>query len=214
MISWVLDALRGAGIEDITIIVGLGAEQVRQALGSGYRYILQPEQLGSGHAVACAAQELAGRTGTALVMCGDSPLFTASTIKSLAGSLLKDRARIALASAVIDDPTGYGRIVRDASGRIVRIAEDKGASASEKAIKEVNGGCYAFDSEWLWANIGRIERNAAGELNLTDLVRVAITDGEIVTAAPCEPKEILGVNRPEDLRVVEELLGMREVDRT
>lgn len=209
VIGYVLDALSHAGIEDVTVIVGFGAEAVESELGPGYKYVRQREQLGSGHAVACAAPVLAGRSGVAVIMCGDSPLFTPATIQNLLREFQAEDATIALASAVLDDPTGYGRILRDGSGNIAKIVEEKGASEEDRSVREVNGGCYAFDSEWLWANIGRMSVNAAGESNLTDLVRVAISDGETVTAYPCDPTEIQGVNKPEDLSVVENLICER-----
>lgn len=209
LIRYVLDALGSAGVTDITVIIGFGADQLLQELGDSVGYVFQSEQLGSGHAVACAAPKLAAKPGIAVIMCGDSPLFTPATIQGLLETLDDKQARIALASAVLDDPTGYGRIIRDEHGNITRIVEQKGASEEDLAVKEVNGGCYAFDSEWLWANIGRMEKNPAGELNLTDLVRVAISDGEKVAASPCEPQEMLGVNTPADLAEIERVIGCR-----
>lgn len=206
IISYVIDTLRAAGIMDVSIIVGFGAEYVKESLGSGYCYILQNEQLGSGHAVACAWDALRDRSGSAIIMCGDSPLFTAPTIVSLMEHHEASQATITMISALLDNPTGYGRIKRDASGGIVGVVEEKCASTEEKAISEVNGGAYAFDSDWLWSNIHRIERNEAGELNLTDLVRVAISQGNRVEAVPTGVKEITGVNTPADLQFVEHIL--------
>lgn len=206
VIGYVLDALARAGMEDVTVVVGSGAKEVQSALGERYRYVHQSEQVGSGHAVACAAPVLARRSGVAVVMCGDSPLFTPATIQNLIIEIQAENATIALASAFLDDPAGYGRIIRDENGNIERIVEEKGASEEDRTVNEVNGGCYAFDSEWLWANIGRMETNPAGELNLTDLVRVAISDGMTVAASPCDPTEILNVNRLRDLEVVEKII--------
>ena len=209
LISYVIDALRSAGITDISIVVGFGADYVRRAVGDGWRYILQGEQLGSGHAVACAREALGGRSGSAIIMCGDSPLFTAATISSLADRHAASGATITLVSALLDDPTGYGRIERNADGQIVGIVEEKCASDRQKAIREINGGAYAFDSEWLWKNIHRIERNEVGELNLTDLVRVAVSQGRRLEAVAADPQEVIGVNTPADLARVEEVLRLR-----
>jgi bifunctional UDP-N-acetylglucosamine pyrophosphorylase/glucosamine-1-phosphate N-acetyltransferase len=209
LVDYVVEALRGAGVTDITLIVGFGADYVRSAMGDGFTYATQSEQLGSGHAVACAREELSGRSGTAIVMCGDSPLFTSETILRLKEHHDATGATITLVSAVLDDPTGYGRIVRDSSGRITGIAEQKCATEAEKSIREINGGALAFDSEWLWANIDQMQVNEAGEQNLTDLVRVAISQGRLVEAVDCMPEEVMGVNTPDDLANAERILSGR-----
>ncbi|MEN6522081.1 MAG: sugar phosphate nucleotidyltransferase [Armatimonadota bacterium] len=210
LISYVIDTLLSAGIDDINIIVGFGADYVKSALGSGYRYILQDEQLGSGHAVLSAKGEFGERLGAAVIMCGDSPLFTPGTILSLKERHLSSGAAITLVSAELDDPTGYGRIKRLASGEITGVAEEKCATADEKSIREINGGAYAFDSKWLWENIGCMERNEAGELNLTDLVRVAISQKKIVEAVIVPAEEVMGANTPSDLRAIEDILESRK----
>lgn len=212
LIGYVIDALRGAGVDDINIIVGFGAEQVKAALGEEFDYILQPEQLGSGHAVACGKDMLSGRGGHAIIMCGDSPLFTPETLRKLKDHHKHTDATITLVSATLDDPTGYGRIKRSPDGRISGVVEEKCASPEEKTIREINGGAYAFDSEWLWTNIHRIEVNEAGELNLTDLVRIAIADGLTVEAVPTAPEEVMGVNTPANLAEVESILRTRMRD--
>ena len=207
MIAYVLDAIREAGIGDITLVVGYQADKVRAALGEAYRYIFQKPQLGSGHAVLCAKEALAGASEHVLVLCGDSPLFTSETIRLLAEHHRQTGAAITLVSATPDDPSGYGRILRDVAGGIRAIVEEKGASDETKAIREVNGGAYAFRAEWLWANIEHIRVNAAGELNLTDLVEIAVSDGEMVQTIPCDPQEILGINTRDQLADVEKLLA-------
>ena len=208
MIAYLLDAVRGAGVDDITLVVGYQADKVRAALGEAYRYVLQERQLGSGHAVLYAKEALAGTSEHILVLCGDSPLFTSETIRLLAEHHRQTGAAITLVSAVPDNPSGYGRILR-AAGRIRGIVEEKGAGDEVRAIREVNGGAYAFNAEWLWANIERMRVNPAGELNLTDLVEIAVSDGERVQAISCDPFEILGVNTPEQLAEVETLLATR-----
>ena len=209
LVDYVVDALRQADVTDITLIVGFGADYVRQAMGDTFTYAVQSEQLGSGHAVASARELLGDRSGTAIVMCGDSPLFTSSTINRLKDHHASTGATITLVSAFLDNPTGYGRIKRDGDGRITGIVEEKCASDEEKSIKEINGGALAFDSKWLWENIDRMQVNEAGELNLTDLVRVAISQGKLVEAVATDPEEVMGVNTPEDLREAERILAGR-----
>jgi bifunctional UDP-N-acetylglucosamine pyrophosphorylase/glucosamine-1-phosphate N-acetyltransferase len=209
MIAYVIDALTSSGITDINVIVGYGADFVKGSVGSGRRYIVQDQQLGSGHAVACAKGSLGRRDGHAIIMCGDSPIFTAATISSLKDRHLASCATITMVSSVMDNPAGYGRIRRGESGDISGVVEEKCASSEEKSIREINGGAYAFESRWLWENIEKIERNEAGELNLTDLVRVAISQGMKVEAMPAAPEEVMGANTPEDIVRLEDILKRR-----
>lgn len=209
MVGYVLDALRGAGVDEITLVVGFGADEVKRRVGPPVGYVLQAEQKGSGHAVACAKGAFDGYQGGLIVMCGDSPLFTAETVRRIADQHARTNAAVTLASAQLDDPTGYGRIVRDADGRIVGIVEEKCASERQKAIREVNGGAYGFDARWLFDNIEKMAINEASEYNLTDMVRVAIEQGRGVSAVGCDPRELLGVNTPEQLAQVEAILRGR-----
>ena len=209
MVCRVLDALEAVGIAKPIIIVGRGAELVERTLGRGYAYVLQEQQLGSGHAVMCAREAAEGRSRHILVMCGDSPLFRAETVRALMDAHLLGRAAVSLTSATLDDPTGYGRIVRGTDGRITGVVEEKMAGRPERAIREINGGCYAFDSGWLWTNIGLMSENEAGEKCLTEMVDIAISQGKRVTSASCDPEEVLGVNTPEQLAEAERIMSGR-----
>lgn len=207
LVRYVLDTLAGARIDDITLVVGFMADEVMRELGPGYGYVIQHEQKGSGHAVACAAGRFAGFAGGLIIMCGDSPLFTTKTITTIMREHEASGAVITLASAILDDPFGYGRILRDSRGRITGIVEEKCANPDQHAIKEVNGGAYTFDAGWLFDNIDRLAMNEAGEYNLTDMVRVAIEQGKTVAAIRCDPTELLGVNTPEQLKLVANILS-------
>lgn len=206
MVEYVLDALRSAGVDEITLIVGYGAEEVRREVGASVGYVLQPEQKGSGHAVLCARDDFRDFAGGLIVMCGDSPLFTADSVRRIQDEHLRTGAAVTLASAVLDDPFGYGRIVRDFDGVITGVVEEKCADEREKAIREVNGGAYAFDARWLFDNIDQMAINEAGEYNLTDMVRVAVGQGRVISAVQCDARELLGVNTPAQLGTVEEIL--------
>lgn len=199
LIAYVLDALWEAGIGRIVVIVGYGADEVRRALGDGVEYAYQDVQLGSGHAVMCAVDFLKGVQAPVAVMCGDSPLFRGSTVRAMVDKQRETGCRVVLAGAVLDDPSGYGRIVRDDAGRVVRIVEESCASEAERGVREVNGGAYVFWAPWLVENISDMRRNEAGEYNLTDMVRIACEQGEDVCVVNCEPDEVLGVNTPYDL---------------
>jgi len=206
MVSYVIESLRGAGVEDITLVVGFGADEVIGALGSQFYYVHQLEQLGSGHAVMCAREHFAGFSGSLVVMCGDSPLFGSGTLHKMIDEHTRTGASITLAVTTLDDPFGYGRILRDDFGRVVGIVEEKCASDKERSIREVNGGAYVFDAEWLFGNIHLMTRNQSGEYNLTDMVRVAAEQNLQVSTVQCDPEELLGVNTPEQLALIEEIL--------
>ncbi len=209
VITYILDALDRVGIPQPVVIIGYKAEKVRDALGSRVIYALQEEQRGSGHAVMCA-REAAGDAKDLLVMCGDSPLFRVETISAVMDAHVCEDAVITLASAILDDPTGYGRILRGPNGDVVGVAEEKIATPEQKAVKEINGGLYAFDGDWLWENIHLLHENEAGELCLTEMVDIAIAQGRKVIAVPIPAEEVAGINTPEQLRAAERVLSERD----
>jgi bifunctional UDP-N-acetylglucosamine pyrophosphorylase/glucosamine-1-phosphate N-acetyltransferase len=210
IISYVLSAVTEAGVADVALVVGYQALEVEAALGDGFVYVLQKQQKGSGHAVACAREEFSGFDGHLVVMCGDSPLFRAETIRKMMRAQVDTGAVVTLASAVLENPFGYGRILRNGQGRITGIVEEKCASPAQRAIREVNGGAYVFDAPWLFGSIDDMAVNEAGEYNLTDMVRVAVGQGRRVSAVECRPEELQGVNTPEQLLAIEEVLRDRQ----
>ena len=210
LISYVLDTIKASGIEDIVLIVGYMADDVKAYLKDTVKYIYQTEQLGSGHAIKCAKETFKDIDGSVLIMCGDSPLFTIETLLKVKEAHLQNSSTITLCSSILDNPTGYGRILRDNEGNISSIVEEKCADASQKSVKEVNGGAYAFDTKWLFDNIDLMEKNETGEYNLTDMVRVAISQKLTISSVPCLQEELLGVNTPSDLKIVEGLLSSRD----
>ena len=209
LVSYVIDALSKVGIEDITLIVGYRSDDVKNAMGNKFSYVLQTEQKGSGHAVACAKKQFEGFDGEIVIMCGDSPLFKAETLSKMMAEHEKNCAAVTLASAILDDPFGYGRIERNSTGKITGIVEEKCADAEQRLIKEVNGGAYIFNSIWLFGNIEKMALNDAGEYNLTDMVRVALEQNKTVSAVKCSTDELLGVNTPTQLKTVEKIVKSR-----
>ena len=207
LVMYVLDTLMQAGVKDITLVVGYRSGDVKNALGNLVDYALQEEQKGSGHAVLCARDNFFGFNGHLIIMCGDSPLFTADTVRKMMKEHLQTGAAITLASAMLDDPYGYGRIVRDSEKRIKGVVEEKCADEGQRTIHEVNGGAYISDAQWLFANIDQMALNDADEYNLTDMVRVAVEQNRVIAAVECDERELLGVNTPDQLRAVEEMLG-------
>lgn len=198
MLGWPLAAAREAGAEEIVVVTGHQADRVRACLAAenGVSIALQEEQLGTGHAVACAMPELEKQEGSVLILCGDTPLLTGATLKKLADDHATFGAAVTVLTARMENPHGYGRIVRDAGGQVRRIVEQKDASPDEQAIDEINSGIYCMDLAFLRAHIGGLKsENAQNEYYLTDLVAVAVEKGlgcrGVMTA---DPQEILGVN--------------------
>lgn len=198
MLAWPLAAARETGPSEVVIVAGHQADQVQAAFGAsdGIRIALQEQQLGTGHAVSCALPMLEGTNGAVLILCGDTPLLTAETLNRLADIHLLESAAVTVLTAVMDNPFGYGRVVRDAKGGVCKIVEQKDATDEEVQIREVNSGIYCMDLGFLREHIGRIgSNNAQNEYYLTDLLEMAVSAGlpcRAVLAA--DSAEILGVN--------------------
>ncbi len=202
----VLDHIRQAGIDEITIVVGYQADQIRNAMGSEFRYVLQERQLGSGNATAVALAQLQGFVGSLLIMCGDSPLIQSSTIRRMLSVHASEGATITLLTANLENPSGYGRVLRDSLGRITGIVEEKAAQSEQLSITEVNGGAYVFDAAWLADRIADVTPNATGETNLTGSLELAASESRTIATVTCDIEEILGVNTPAELQVAQLLL--------
>lgn len=198
----VIDTARSLDPSRLVVVFGHGGEVVRSTLDSAdISWAKQEPQLGTGHAVAQALPAL-DATGQALVLYGDVPLTRASTLKRL---LHAGRDGLSILTVELDNPTGYGRIVRDAAGNVQRILEEKDASPAEKAIREVNTGVMAIPSARLGEWLGQLSNdNAQGEYYLTDIVALAVAAGVPVhTAQPDEKWEVLGVNSKVQLAELE-----------
>jgi bifunctional UDP-N-acetylglucosamine pyrophosphorylase/glucosamine-1-phosphate N-acetyltransferase len=217
MIRAVVDACLAAGCGRIVAIVGYKQEVVRDALasyGSVVQFAVQEEQLGTGHAVRSAKDLFTGLLPGQLdtfVLCGDGPLIRPSTLEMLLSRHRESKARATLATAVLADSTGYGRIVRDGAGRFKAIVEQKNATPAELAIKEVNPSYYCFDAASLFSALERVTRNAlTGEYYLTDVPGLLSQEGhrvEIVQAVP--PEDVLSINTLEELDNVDRIFRGR-----
>ena len=216
MVCHVVEACLAAGCGRIVAIVGYGQEHVRKALapfGDRVRYALQAEQHGTGHAVQCAEGELAGLDPETpvLVLAGDGPLIHAETLATLLGRHIQTGAAATLATSVIDDPTGYGRIVRDAHGHFEAIVEQKNATPEQLSIREVNPSYYCFGLGSLYEGLSRVGRNeASGEYYLTDVPAILLDSGkrvEVIDAVP--PEDVLSINTPAQLAEVDRIMRER-----
>lgn len=201
----VLQTLREGGIQRIVAVVRPDADDVREALQGQADFAVQQHPGGTGHAVASARDLLQDHSGPVVVACGDSPLFRAQTVQRLLGEHISQRAAVTLAAAHLEDPTGYGRIIRDPSGRVTGIVEERDASPEQQAVTEVNGGLYAFEPAVLWSSLSN-QMPDDREFVLTELVGKLVQEGHRVAAVQCDPRELLGVNTPEQLREAEQVL--------
>lgn len=194
--------------EDIHIVVGYQAEKVQERIGSDFHYVLQLEQLGTGHAVQSATDQLADYQGDLLVLYGDMPLLTKRTLQEFVASHQKSAADCTLMTGVFATPPAYGRIIRNANGEFVDIVEQKDCSAEQLLIKEVNVGLYVFNNQPMLKNLGALQnRNAQKEYYLTDLPKIMLNNGlKINTYQLKDNQESAGVNTLEDLIFCENVL--------
>jgi bifunctional UDP-N-acetylglucosamine pyrophosphorylase/glucosamine-1-phosphate N-acetyltransferase len=212
LIMHVIQAVQAAGIEDIIIVVGHGREKLKEALAdSEVRFAVQEEQLGTGHALA-QVQGLVDDDATLLVLAGDTPLLQASTLEAVLTSHREQQAVATVLSCQIDDPGGYGRIIRSPEGRFRRIVEEKDASPEEKAIHEINSGIYCFQSAAAFQALARVgPGNAQGEYYLTDILEILNSENQRVAVCQVNaPEEIHGVNDRVQLARAERLLRERK----
>ena len=215
MVEWVVDAARGAGCAPVVLVVGHGAPLVRGHFAGrpGTEFVVQDPQLGTGHAVDMARPLFErGMLGEeTLVLCGDGPLVRPHTLDVLLATHRRTGAAATLATAVVQDPAGYGRIERDAAGGFARIVEHKDASPAQRAIHEVNPSYYCFRTADLFDALRRVtNQNASGEYYLTDVFELLLRDGRrvsVVDAVP--PEDVLSVNTPEQLAEVSAILAGR-----
>lgn len=195
MVEHVVRALKRVGVERPVVVVGHGAEKVREALGDTCDYATQTEQLGTGHAVMSAVDLLGSHDGPLLVCAGDTPLLTPETLAVLVESQRSTGSAASMATFELDDPFGYGRVVRDGES-VVAIVEEKDCSDEEAAIDEVNAAVYCFDAQSLFKALPNLQnKNAQGEYYLTDIVATFVSEGLLVDAVRFDDEsEFLGVN--------------------
>ena len=174
IIKWVADALYKAGCSEQVYIVGDKQEEIRNVLGESVAYIFQEKRLGTGHAVMQAAPFLEGRDGYTIVLPGDSPMVSEETIRKAVDKITEEEELAAVViTAVAEDPTGYGRLVRDGSGNVLRIVEHKDADEEELKIKEINSSMYVFKTSLLLSALGRLSaKNSQKEYYLTDTIGI------------------------------------------
>ncbi|WP_044895796.1 bifunctional UDP-N-acetylglucosamine diphosphorylase/glucosamine-1-phosphate N-acetyltransferase GlmU [Bacillus alveayuensis] len=211
MVEHVVDQVSKLHLEKIVTVVGFGAEQVKAQIGEKSEFALQKEQLGTAHAVMQAASYLGDKEGVTLVICGDTPLITADTMKALLEHHAKTNAKATILTAIAEDPTGYGRIIRNAEGHVEKIVEHKDATEAERKVKEINTGTYCFDNKSLFHALTKVSNdNAQGEYYLPDVIEILKKQGEIVSAYQTDVfEETLGVNDRAALSQAEKIMRAR-----
>ncbi len=209
MIDHVLAALAGAGIARPVVVTGSGADAVEAAIDGRADTVRQEPQRGTADAVARALPLVPDAATTILVTMGDAPLMRADTFAALADELAASESAIALVGAELNDPTGYGRIVRSTDGSAAAVVEEADADDAIRAISEINAGTYAFDAAWVRSAIARVQPSTGGELYLTDLVALAAHDGRGVRVIMADAIEALGINDRVALSEAEAILQRR-----
>ena len=215
MVEHVIDHIGSLDVERIVTVVGHGAELVKEKLGDKSEYVLQAEQLGTAHAVQQAEPMLGELEGTTLVVCGDTPLIRPETMQALFSHHQSQNAKATILTAVTENPTGYGRIIRDDAGQVAQIVEQKDASKEQQLVNEINTGTYCFDNKALFEALKQVNNdNAQGEYYLPDVIEILQKQGEIVSAYVTDNfDETLGVNDRFALSQAEELMRARINER-
>ncbi len=208
MIAYVLDTLAALAVPSPIVVVGHEGEQVRAILGEGVRTVVQAEQLGTAHAVMQAMPLLEGFAGTVVILYGDVPLLRPETIDTLLAHHRAQGAAATVLTDVRDDPTGYGRIIRDGQGNVRRIVEESDASREEREVREVNAGTYAFEAGALREALRAVRpANVQGEYYLTDAIDVLLRGGHVVAAiVATAAEECTGINSRRELAAAEALM--------
>lgn len=214
MVEYILDAVKDLCEQPPMIVIGSGADLVRETLGEKARFVLQEPQLGTADAVKYAREMLKGKSDVVLVANSDFPLIKAETYRDLVEKHLVSGSVLTISTVVEENPRGFGRIVRDKNGRVSKIVEEKAASPEELKITELNSNPYCFSADWLWDSLDKIQKSAVGEYYLTDLVETAYSEGALVeTYEVTDKEEAIGINNrihlAEATRVVQKRINQK-----
>ncbi len=213
MVQHVLHAADEAGVGKSVVVIGFGADSVREYLGNQVEYAVQEQQLGTGHAMLQAKDAIGDFSGTILVLCGDTPLLRGETLKTLCQAHRHNQAAATVLTVRMPDPTGYGRVIRDEQGQVLRIVEQKDAGPDELRCDEINTGIYCFQKEALFTALSQITcDNQQGEYYLTDVLEILGSGGSRVGAVLAEDyQEMLGINSRAQLAEAEKILRQRKL---
>ena len=210
MVWHALEAVKGLTDISPVLVVGYKANDIQEAMGASFEYVLQEEQLGTGHAVGCVRSLLEGKADTLLVTFGDMPLLRKESMKKLVEMHKQAKSPVSMTSFIGDEARGFGRVVRSEDGEVVAIVEQADATPEQLAICEYNVSAYCFSADWLWDALDRIQVSPKGEYYLTDVVGLAVTGGYSVHSLVLEdPVEAIGINTRVHLATAEKILRKR-----
>ncbi len=211
MVNHVIDIMRSADIPDVNLIIGKSAELVKEATSlKNVTYSFQEKQLGTGHAVLCAKDFLKDKKGTVAIFTGDAPLITKETVEKFVQFKESEDYKACILTSIVDNPTGYGRIIRDSSGEVLKIVEHKDCNEEEIKINEINAGMYCFDIETLIHSLDKISNNnAQGEYYITDVIEIIKQQGLRIGAIAVPFEETLGINSRIELAEAEKIMKIR-----
>lgn len=211
MINHVIDNIRKSGIEEVSVVIGKGADKVRKGTESrNIFYSVQEEQLGTGHAVMCAEEFLKGKKGSVAIFVGDGPLITEETVTKLTRYHEEEKCSATILTSIMSDPLKYGRIIRNAQHEVEKIVEFKDCNEEEVKVNEINSGMYCFDIDILLNTLGKLNNNNnQGEYYLTDVIEILKNEGKKVGAIAVDVEEITAVNSKLELSVANEIMRSR-----
>ena len=210
MVWHALEAVNGLTDLAPVLVVGYKAEAIREAMGPSCQYVLQEEQLGTGHAVACARSLLEGKSDTLLVTFGDMPLLCKESLEKLIRKHQQADSPVTMTSFIGDEARGFGRVVRNERGEVIAIVEQVDATPEQLAIREYNVSAYCFAADWLWKALDKIPVSPKGEYYLTDVVGLAVAEGFAIQSLVLEdPVEAIGINSRVHLATAEKILRQR-----
>ncbi len=212
MVEYVINTAKELGVERIILVIGHRWEKAKKSLEHlNVEFVVQEQQLGTGHAVLQTRELLSNFEGDVLILCGDVPLLRPDTLKQLVNEHRERKAHATVLTAVFDDPAGYGRVIRGKSGLVQKIVEDKDATAEEREVREINTGTFCFDRASLFSVLENVRNdNKQGEYYLTDTFKLLLDQKRPIWAVVAsDPSETVGINSEEELERAEEILRAR-----
>ncbi len=210
MIQYSLNSAKALSAQKPVVVIGHGAEEIRAALGAEAEYVYQAERLGTGHALLQARQAVEGRAALVLSLYGDMPLLTLDTLRQLVERQRRSGATVTMLTCLSDDSMAFGRVIRDGEGRILQVVEEVDCTPEQKQIKELNCGIYCWRADWLWPNLPRIGLSPKGEYYLTDMIEMAVRDGQQVESIVLDDvRQVIGINKRTQLAWGEKVLRDR-----